>query len=477
MLKIRRRTEALGRSPRYNAPGMTSTTLADEPGRKPTADVIYRLDDRPPWTEAAVAAIQHVLAVFVGIVTPPLLIAGALGLELRDASYVVSMSLLVSGVATLIQVRRLGPIGSGLLSVQGTSFSFLGPIIAAGTAVTAAGGGTDAALAAVFGVCLVGSFVEIGLSRVLGFARRLITPLVTGTVVTLIGLTLIRVGIEAMCGGPAARGDGTFASPQNLGLALLVLVVLVVLNFSSRNGLRMSSIIIALAVGYAASALLGRVDFGRLAELDLFAWPVPFRFGLGFSWAALPPIALIYLITAIETIGDLTGTSAVSGEPIEGEVYVERIRGGVLGDGVNSLLAAVFNTFPNTTFSQNNGVIQLTGVASRHVGYLVALFLAVLGLFPVVGGLFQIMPPAVLGGATIVLFGTVAAAGIRILAGAELDRRAMLILAVSLALGLGVTFVPEALDRLPAAVRSLLGSGIATGGLCALALELLLPRR
>ena len=141
--------------------------------------------------------------------------------------------------------------------------------------MTAAGGGTDAALAAVFGVCLAGSFVEIGLSRVLGFARRLITPLVTGTVVTLIGLTLIRVGIEAMCGGPAARGDGTFASPQNLGLALLVLVVLVVLNFSSRNGLRMSSIIIALAVGYAASAFLGRVDFSRLAELDLLALPVP----------------------------------------------------------------------------------------------------------------------------------------------------------------------------------------------------------
>lgn len=422
------------------------------------------------------AAFQHVLAVFVGIITPPLLIAGALGLELRDANYVVSMSLLVSGVATFIQVRRVGPIGSGLLSIQGTSFSFLGPIIAAATAVTASGGDTRAALATVFGVCLAGSFVEMALSRILGLARRLITPLVTGIVVTLIGLTLIRVGIEAMCGGPGARADGTFASPQNLGLACLVLTVLVVLNLSSNNTLRMSSIVIALAVGYAASALLGRVDFGRLAELDLLAFPEPFRFGLGFSWAALAPIALIYLITAIETIGDLTATSSVSGEPIEGEVYVERVRGGVLGDGVNSLLAAVFNTFPNTTFSQNNGVIQLTGVASRHVGYFVAFFLVLLGLFPVVGGLFQIMPPAVLGGATIVLFGTVAAAGIRILAAADLDRRAMLILAVSLALGLGVTFVPEALDHLPAGLRSILSSGIATGGLSAIILNLLLPR-
>ncbi len=439
-------------------------------------DVLYRLEDRPPLVESTVAAFQHVLAVFVGIITPPLLIASALGLELRDASYIVSMSLLVSGVATFIQVRRIGPIGSGLLSVQGTSFSFLGPILAAATAVTAAGGDTRAALAAIFGVCLAGSFVEMGLSRVLGLARRVITPLVTGIVVTLIGLTLIRVGIEAMCGGPGARADGTFASLENLGLAFLVLTVLVVLNRSSRPGLRMSSIVIALVVGYAASALLGRVDFGRLGELDLFALPEPFRFGFGFSWAALPPIALIYLITAIETIGDLTATSSVSGEPIEGETYVERVRGGVLGDGVNSLLAAIFNTFPNTTFSQNNGVIQLTGVASRHVGYFIAGFLVVLGLFPVVGGLFQIMPPAILGGATIVLFGTVAAAGIRILTTADLDRRAMLILAVSLALGLGVTFVPEALDHLPSVLRNLLGSGIATGGLCAIVLNLLLPR-
>ena len=448
---------------------------AEQDGAGP-ADVIYRLHDRPPALEAGVAALQHVLAVFVGIITPPLIIAGALGLDLEDASYVVSMSLMVSGVATFIQVRRLGPVGSGLLSVQGTSFSFLAPIIAAATGAVAATGDTGAALALVFGVCLAGSFVEMAASRALRHARRIVTPLVTGVVVTLIGLTLIKVGIETACGGPAARDGGSFASLRNLGLAALVLATVVALNRSRHRYLRMGSIVLGLTAGYGVSILLGLVDFRPLSGLDLFAVPVPFRYGLGFSWAAFLPIALIYLITAIETIGDLTATSSVSDEPIEGELYLERIQGGVLGDGVNSLLAAVFNTFPNTSFSQNNGVIQLTGVASRHVGYYIAAILVLLGLFPAVAGLFQVMPPAVLGGATLLMFGTVAAAGIRIIASQALDRRAMLILAVSLGLGLGVTFVPEATAHLPGMLADVLSSGIAAGGLAAILLNLLLPR-
>jgi xanthine permease XanP len=452
------------------------TTPPAESGRERPPDVIYRLDDRPPIAEACVAAIQHVLAVFVGIITPPLIIAGALGLGLPDASYVVSMSLMVSGAATFVQVRRLGPVGSGLLSIQGTSFSFLGPIIAAGGGVLAASGDVRAALALVFGVCLAGSFVEMVASRALRHARRVVTPLVTGVVVTLIGLTLIKVGIETACGGPAARDDGSFGSLRNLGLAALVLTVIVVANRSRNRYLRMGSIFVGLAAGYLASMALGLVDFDRLGGLDPFTVPLPFKYGLGFSWAAFFPIALIYLITAIETVGDLTATSSVSDEPIEGDLYLERVQGGVLGDGVNSLLAAVFNTFPNTTFSQNNGVIQLTGVASRYVGFLIAGMLVLLGLFPAVAGLFQIMPPAVLGGATLLMFGTVAAAGIRIIASQALGRRSMLILAVSLGLGLGVTFAPDAVSQLPGALKDVLASGIATGGLTAIVLNVALPR-
>jgi xanthine permease XanP len=449
--------------------------VSDRP-ETPAPDLIYGLHDRPPFLEAGLVGLQHVLAVFVGIVTPPLIVSQALDLELRDASYIVGMSLFVSGVATFVQTRRIGPVGSGLLSVQGTSFSFLAPVIAVATGALGAGADPRAALAVVFGVCFAGAFVEIGLSGALAHARRVVTPLVSGIVVTLIGLTLVRVGAETLCGGPAARDDGSFASLQNLGLGGLVMLVIVALNRTRSRFLRMSSIALGLAAGCAVSLVLGLVDLGRLSEISLFSIPVPFRYGLGFSWSALLPVAFIYVITMIETVGDLTATSSVSGEPIEGDVYLRRIQGGVLGDGVNSLLAAVFNTFPNTTFSQNNGVIQLTGVASRHVGIYISAFLVLLGLFPIVGGLLQVMPPAVLGGATLIMFGTVAATGIRIIATQPLDRRAVTILAVSLATGLGVTFVPEVPDRLPPVLASLFSSGIAAGGLIALGMNLLLPR-
>ena len=444
-------------------------------GRK-TDDVIFRLDDRPVLWETLVSAFQHVTAVFVGIITPPLLICQALGLELTDSVHIVGMSLAVSGIATFIQCKRIGPVGSGLLSIQGTSFTFLGPIIATGMALVEGGMPATGALGVIFGVCLLGSPIEMILSRFLRFAQNIITPTVTGIVVTLIGLTLVKVGMITMAGGFAAKADGTFASLRNLSLAGMVLLIIVILNRSRNQYLRMSSIIVGLAVGYIVSVSLGMVDFGKLRELSLFSVPVPLKYGIGFSWSAFLPIALIYLITAIETIGDLTATSAVSDEPVKGELYMRRIQGGVLGDGVNSAIAAVFNTFPNTTFSQNNGVIQLTGVASRYVGYYIAGFLFLLGMCPIVGGVFQIMPQAVLGGATMIMFGSVAAAGIRIIASQAIDRRAMLIIAISLALGLGITFVPEVLDQFSPFFKNLFQSGITTGGLVAIVLNIVLPR-
>ncbi len=212
----------------------------------------------------------------------------------------------------------------------------------------------------------------------------------------------------------------------------------------------------------------GLVDFSALGDLPAINLPIPFRYGLRFELAAFVPVALLYLITTIESTGDLTATSMISGEPIEGELYLKRIQGGVLGDGFNSMLAAMFNTFPNTTFSQNNGVIQLTGVASRYVGYFIAGFLVLLGVFPIVGGVLYAMPRPVLGGATLVMFGTVAAAGIKIIATEEIDGRALMILALSFGLGLGVQAVPDVVSSMPAMLRAVFGSPITTGGLTAL---------
>ncbi len=440
------------------------------------SELTYGLHDRPPLGATLLAASQHVLAVFVGIVTPPLLICNALHVDLQETTYVVSMSLVVSGIATFIQTRRMGPIGSGLLSIQGTSFSFVGPLIACGGAVIAGGGAPQGALATILGVCAAGALVEIVLSRFLHLARRIITPLVTGIVVTLIGLTLIKVGVTSLGGGVAALEQHTFGNLRDLGLGVLVLATVVLLNASRNPILRMSAVFIALALGYVVALIGGWVDLSGLGSLPWLAVPMPLRYGLAFDWSALVPVGLIYLVTMLETVGDLTATSAVSGEPISGALYTERIRGGVLGDGLNSLLAALFNTFPNTTFSQNNGVIQLTGVASRQVGFVVAGLLVLLGAFPAVGGLLRAMPEAVLGGATLMMFGTVAAAGVRIIATQPLDRRAVIILAPSLAVGLGVTFAPELLSHLPAVVGGALSSGIASGGLVALTLNLVLPR-
>lgn len=421
--------------------------------------LIYGLEDRPPMRDALFAAIQHLLAIFVAIITPPLIVAGALNLDLETTGFLVSMSLFVSGVATFIQCRRLGPVGCGLLCVQGTSFSFIGPIIAAGLA-----GG----LPAVFGATIAGSVVEMLVSRVLKFMRHIITPLVSGIVVTLIGLSLIRVGITACGGGEAAKAAGTFGAFEHIGLSALVLALIIFFNRSSNQYLRMSSIVIGLAVGYVVSYALGKVNFSDIQNYGSLNIPVPFRYGVTFDISAIISLGLVYLITAIEAYGDITANSLISGQPVEGDKFMKRASGGILADGFNSMLAGIFNSFPNSIFAQNNGMIQLTGVASRYVGYFIAVMLVFLGLFPAVGLVFSLMPEPVLGGATLLMFGTVAAAGIRIIASQNINRKATLVIAISFSLGLSVELVPEILTQLPESVRSIFSSGITTGGLTAI---------
>ncbi|MEE0573790.1 MAG: nucleobase:cation symporter-2 family protein [Paraprevotella clara] len=423
------------------------------------AELIYGLNDRPPLRETLFAALQHLLAIFVAIITPPLIIAGALKLDIETTSFLVSMALFASGVSTFIQCRRIGGIGTGLLCIQGTSFSFIGPIISAGLT-----GG----LPVIFGACMAASTVEMLISRLLKYTRKIITPLVSGIVVTLIGMSLIKVGITACGGGAVAKSNGTFGSSEHVGLAALVLLLIIFFNRSSNRYLRMSSIVIGLVIGYAVAWCMGLVDFSSVQSYGGFNIPVPFKYGLSFDWSAFIALGLVYLITAIEAYGDITANSLISGEPVEGKTFVKRASGGILADGFNSMLAGVFNSFPNSVFAQNNGMIQLTGVASRYVGYYIAGFLILLGLFPAVGLVFSLMPEPVLGGATLLMFGTVASAGIRIIAAQTIDRKATLVMALSFSLGLSVELVPEILSQLPETVRNIFSSGITTGGVTAI---------
>ena len=416
-------------------------------------DLIYGVEDRPPFKDALFAALQHLLAIFVAIITPPLIIASALKLDVEKTSFLVSMSLFASGVSTFIQCRRFGVIGARLLCIQGTSFSFIGPIIATGMV-----GG----LPLIFGSCMAAAPIEMIVSRTFKYLRNIITPLVSGIVVLLIGLSLIKVGIVSCGGGYAAMDNGTFATWENLSIAALVLLSVLFFNRCGNKYLRMSSIVLGLCLGYGLAFALGKVDMSALnvEMLMSFNIPQPFKYGVDFNVSSFIAIGLVYLITAIEATGDVTANSMISGLPIEGDSYLKRVSGGVMADG--------FNSFPNSIFAQNNGIIQLTGVASRYVGYYIAAMLVLLGLFPIVGAVFSLMPDPVLGGATLLMFGTVAAAGIRIVSSQEIGRKETLVLAVSLSLGLGVELMPDVLQQAPEAIRSIFSSGITTGGLTAI---------
>lgn len=439
-----------------------------------TADsaLIYGLNDKLPFKSALLAAAQHILASIVGVVTPSLIIGGVLELG-EYTAYLIAMGLFVSGVSTFIQCKTIGPIGSGLLSLQGTSFAFLGALLAAGFAVKGQGGTPEDILAMLFGLCLAGCLVEIALSQFVHRLDKVITPTVTGIVITVIGLSLIKVGFTDFAGG--AQAGESLGSPMNLLLGSIVVITILAFTFRGSPMVRISAIMIGLVVGVIAAAIMGQVNWSSFGSAPLIALPVPFKFGLDFDLFLFIPIAFIYLVTAIETSGDLTANSIISGEPIKGETYIKRIKGGILGDGVNSGIAAMFNTFPNTTFSQNNGVIQMTGVASRHVGIYVAVLLVIMGFFPIIGSLFLLVPKPVLGGATVILFGTIAVAGIRILATQEIDKRKVYIMAISFGLSLGVTLVPDATQHMPTFLKQVVATPITLAGLSAIILSLLLP--
>lgn len=221
---------------------------------------------------------------------------------------------------------------------------------------------------------------------------------------------------------------------------------------------------------------MGMTDFSQLSSIPAFNIPIPFKFGLDFNLAAFIPFAIVYFATSLEVVGDITATSMVTGEPINGPKYIRQLKSGLLGDGFNSFIASCCSTLPTVTLSQNNGIIQLTGVGSRYIGFYVAGILAFLGLFPIVGGILTAIPAPVFGAAIMLMFGTVAVAGFNILREINMTNRSLVIVGASLATGLGVTFAPEGLVGFPEQIQTILSSGISIGSLCALVLNLVLPK-
>ncbi len=427
----------------------------------------------PPMLKAVPLGIQHVLAMFVSNVTPAIIVAGAAGFGFGSNSpdfpqmiYMIQMAMFFAGIATLLQTVGVGPVGARLPVVQGTSFAFI-PIMIP----LVAGKGVDA-MAALFGGVLIGGLFHAALGTVIGRIRFALPPLVTGLVVLMIGLSLVKVGIQYAAGGVPAMGKPEFGSALNWFVALVVIVVTLGVKFFARGMLSVAAVLIGLVVGYLVALALGMVSFGNIGKAAPFAIPQPLHFGFEFSVAAVVGFCLMAFVSAIETVGDVSGiTKGGAGR----EATDREVAGATYADGFGSAIAGVFGSLPNTSFSQNVGLIAMTGVMSRHVVTIGALFLIGAGLVPKVGAAISTIPIEVLGGGVIVMFGMVASAGISMLSDVTWNRRNMLIFAVSLSIGLGLQTVPEALQHVPGTLKVLLGSGLLPAAFLAIVLNLVLP--
>jgi xanthine permease XanP len=427
----------------------------------------------PPWPTRLIAGLQHLMAVFGGIITAPLLLSRGMGLSAMDSNYLITSALLISGIATLIQVTRIGPVGSGLLSVQGTSFTFIGPILFAFFGLPESMDSTEK-LAVIFGSIAVAALLILPLACFVHRLHFMFTSTVAGTTVFLIGSSLTLTNLNSLATG-FQNASSTGMAWSGLALAAVVFVVTLGLSLSRYFWLRMTSIVLGFTVGFLLALMLGMIDFSLLTQLDRTFVPKPLHFGLGFDWGVTLMLLPIFAVSMMESIGDLTATSALSNLPTKGPAYWQRIRGGVMADAVDCFLAAVFATFPNVTFAQNNGVIRLTGIASRKVGLVTGGMLIVLGLFPIVGGLFQLLPNAVLAGGTLLMFLMVAFAGIDIIRRGDSSKRAWLIGVIAVVGGALLSESAEHLSFLHPQVQMLLQFHVSTGAFLAIFLELALP--
>ena len=429
----------------------------------------------PPLAKAIPLGIQHILSMFVSNVTPAIIVAGAAGFGFGSNSpdfpmmlYMIQMSMLFAGVATLFQTIGAGPVGAKLPIVQGTSFAFL-PIMIP----LVAGKGVDA-MGVLMGGVLVGGLFHAVLGLFIGRLRFALPPLVTGLVVLMIGLALVKVGIQYAAGGVPAKMSGAeeYGSLQNWFVALVVIFVTLGLKFFTKGLLSLAAVLLGLLAGYLIAIPLGMVSFGNVAKAATFAPPVPFQFGLDFSVAAIIGFCLMGVISAIETVGDVSGiTKGGAGR----EATDKEIQGATFADGLGTAISAFFGALPNTSFSQNVGLIAMTGVMSRHVVTIGALFLILCGLLPVVGAVISTIPIEVLGGGVIVMFGMVCAAGVSMLSDVDWNRRNMVIFAIALSVGLGLQLEPDALKHLPDTPKILLTSGLLPAAFIAIVLNLILP--
>ena len=421
----------------------------------------------PPLGQALPLGLQHVLAMFASNVTPAIIVAGAAGLGFGSPEqiYLIQMAMLFAGIATLFQTIGIGPVGARLPIMQGTSFAFVG--VLAGLAATQ---GLSVALTS----CIIAGLIHFALGSVISRIRSWFPPLVTGLVILAIGLYLIPVGIKYAAGGAAEfqMTADSFGSLKHWSVALTVIIVALLVKFRTSGALSNAAILIGLLAGYALAYMLGMVSFGGVAKASMITNLQVMPYGFEFNLGAVIAVTLISIVSAVETVGDASATTKAGAGRTATD---EEISGATYADGLGTAVAGVFGGLPNTSFSQNVGIVGMTGVMSRHVVTIGGIILILAGLLPKIGAIIASMPMPVLGGGVIVMFGMVAAAGMNVLSEVKMTRRNMIIIAISLTAGLGLNLVPSAVQYLPGVWKTLATSAVAPTAFLAIVLNLLIP--
>lgn len=431
--------------------------------------LVLRVDEKPKSIgEWLLLSFQHIFASFSGIVTVPIIFASALGFDKIQTGEMIADILIVSGIVTIFQSKGVGFLGSRLPQVMGSNFTFIGPGLSIGLAASAiAGGSPEAGYAAILGASMLGSLVQIFLGGFTGKIRRIFPPIVQGIVVSLIGLTILGVAVDWFAGG---HGAEDYDSITNIVLGLTVMFITIGLNQYGKGILSSGSIFFGIVVGYLLAFFMGKLDLSILTQTQSIYFPTLLKYGMTFKIEYVFPFAIAYLVAMVEATGDTLACAKVSEVDMKDN---KRLSGSILLGGVGSFVGALFNATPTTTFSQNTGVVSITGVASRYVVMGSGALLIVMGLIPKIGALVSVMPQPVLGGAAIVMFGTIAAVGIGVFQEVEFNNGNMLIVGISISAGLAVTLRPQLLQNLPTFISTILSSGITTGTLVGVTMNLL----
>lgn len=425
---------------------------------------LFQLNGKPTFGQAFPQAMQHVLAMLVGNITPPMLIASTLSLSAADQIMLTQAAMLIGGITTLLQIFPVLGFGMGLPSVMGVAFAYM-PIL---TMI-----GTQYGIAAIFGSQLVAGFVSIFIGMFMGKIRRFFPPIVSGTVVLSIGLSLYETAITYMGGGSATQSAGTFGSPQFWILAVVTLVVTLACSLFGKGYLKVSGMLIGIVVGYVIALFMGDiVDFSTFNDAGLISVPIPFHFGLEFHADAIIMMILMYVVQAVQTIGDVSST-AMGG--FGREATDKELGGAIKGQSICGMIGAIIGGLPTDPYSQNVGLICTTKVVAKRVFLIVGVIMLAAGFCPKFGALMTTIPQPVLGGATVTVFAAITMSGIQLLGEQPMNYRNKLIVGISLAIGVGIDAVPDVLQFCPQLAKNILGSSLMVSFLIVFILNIIVP--